>query len=158
HVLVPKDHVAVEVLAAGSLGPLVADEGRERAARGAVVRGAGRIADLLPRTRGGLVTRLPILSAESVPQRRIVGGPSGQEEEGEARPATEDHAGGRVVAGRAGCLAHVDLTEELGVVGDGGEVERTSELRGAERSSLAVVRLDADLLPASEAIRVGGAI
>jgi hypothetical protein len=100
------------------------------------------------------VTGGRILAAESVAKRRVVGGAPVQKEEGEPRPAPEDHARGRIVAGRSRRLAGVELAEELGVVGHGGEVERTLELRRPERATIAIEGLNVDAFAASETIGV----
>src|SRR5207249_11135216 len=58
----------------------------------------------------------------------------------------------RVVAGKPGCEADLDLAKLLCVVGDRREIERPPELRRARRRALRVVRWEADGLALGESV------
>src|SRR2546427_118662 len=143
HALVADDDVAVEVAADRARRVLVADEARERARGGPVVGLLGRGLDVPPHgdRRGGAVDARR--SAERK-MRRVRD--AGRVEPGDGRPEllveglrrAEDLALIAVVDRRAWAVAHPDLAEPLGVVGDGGEVERAG-YPGAPRLHLVVV-------------------
>jgi hypothetical protein len=61
------------------------------------------------------------------------------------------------VAGQVGRVADVPFTQELGVIGHGGEVERAGEPHASQGPPLGVEGLDAERLPAREAVGVGRA-
>jgi hypothetical protein len=76
------------------------------------------------------------------------------EEEREARELPLDDARQRVEAEEVGAVADLLLAQELGVVGDGGEVERPGEPEDARRLAFRVIGLHAERLAAREAVGV----
>jgi hypothetical protein len=155
HVLVAEQHVAVEIARVHRGRPLVGDEGRERAAGAAVVGGLRRVADVAPRPARRVDAVLAGRAAEAVPLRlRQPRQASVHHEERETRPAAIDAADDGVVAGERGVVADVRLAEELGVVRDGSEVERSLELGVSPRRSVVGMGLQPDALAPREAVRV----
>ena len=157
HRRVLEQDVAVQVVAAGRAGPFVADEGGEATGIGFVLIRRRGLADRLPRRPRRLAAAGAVGAAEAEAARRqAVGRLAVGDEEGEAREVALDHARQRVVAGEVGTLADGQLAEQLGVIGDGGEVERAGEAQTAGRPAVGEVRLDAERLAAREAVGVGG--
>ena len=159
HPLVAEDDVAVEVAAERARGVLVADEAGERARGGPVVGLLGRRLDVPPHRDGGGGAVDAGLGAERK-MRGVEGGDAGRIEPGDGRPEllveglrrAEDLALIAVVHRRAWGVAHPDLAEPLGVVGDGGEVERAVD-PAAPRLQLVVVG-ERDGGAGGEAVRV----
>src|SRR6185369_13010515 len=114
---------------------------------------------LAPWLARGVETVAAALAAERVADR-VLGADrvAVHHVERDARQPAEEPAGRRVVAGQAGGLADACLAEDLRVVGDGDEVERTSEPDRPLRDAFVVVWLDAHGLALREAIGVARAI
>ena len=154
--VIAEDHIAVQVEGARRSRPLVGHEARERARIAAVVGGLGRRLDVTP-ARGGALGAAPLARGARgrVLGRELIEGHAEVEaEECPIRLVAVGLARGRVVLRRAFGGAAVHDAEELGVVGDGDEVERPRELYGAKGVARLVVRLDPDPLATRKAIGV----
>jgi hypothetical protein len=138
---IPEDHVAVQVIGgAQRLGPLVADQAGERAGGAAIVGGFRGFLHLLPRAPTRVDAAAPVVAAEA--EARVAA--RVHEEEREPGPAAVDAAHEALVGGGAGRAAQGDLTEELRVVGHGGEVEPPRELHVSTGLSVGTPGLQAD--------------
>ena len=165
-VVVPEDHVPMEVVSERGSAPLVADEARERAGSRAIVELLGRGADVVPDDRGLVETvRAPVAAEGPAVGHRQ--GHDRDEEPGQGIPDGREVAGlalhdrvpelralVRVVTVLAWCEADVALAESLRMVGHGGEVERPPEPERASRMALRVVGREPDLLPGRETVGV----
>ena len=156
---VPEQDVAVDHLRVWVARPFVAHEGGETAGSAAVVELFGGALDLLPGSCRGFGAALAVFAAEAValgvPQieHRAV-----HEDVGQPGPAPCDSTHDRVISGQSRCRADARLAEQLGVIGDSGEVDGTAQPDRPQRLAVVVVGLDAHCFAAREAVGVARAV
>ena len=146
HVLVAEHHVAVQVGAlANARGPLVAHEAREAAVGRPVVGFFGSVPDLLPDPSGCVAAVLAVASAKAkAPTFLLDHSPVPEADESRHGEVAVSNAH-RVPVGPGFWIGtEIHLPQELGVIGDHGEVEGAVELYGAQGVALGVIGLDSE--------------
>ena len=158
---VPEDHVAVDLRQVGRIRVLVGDEGREAAGGRLVVEFCGGALDVLPGGEGGLTAQRAVLATERL-RSQARDAPSdlagGLADRGPRERAAVVGADGVQVEGMLGIGTGFDAAQCLGMVRDGGEVERAVDPEGEAGPAFFVQGADLDLLAAGEAVGVAGAL
>ena len=156
HPVVAENDVAVVVVALRRARMFVTHEGGEAAGRGPVVRLFGHVAGALPQGTRGLKT---VRAAFAANIRHALGVLADDYANERRQPfsafAAQEPARVDVVHLAVFIKTELHLAEELGVIGDRREIQRTLKLLSHEHAAVLGIGRDRNGLSFGEAIRVG---